>query len=253
MSFLSILVTLGVAHGLDIANFTDPKMKPEDFKVALAKWEAAMKVPRVPMSTLTCTNDFRSQLPSCLQYEPEWCWATAVAEIYGFFNPTVFSHESGGDCHGYECQVAGHILYPDDPQTCCQPGMMKQCGQRAGFPNETINAIAWTTGKPYAFDGPLSRQQLDNELSQGMPLAIGVTWSNGAGGHMLTLGGCAGGGQYYLHDPAGVEGGQANNYQTLSYDQILKYYPPNGARGVYGAWHQSFVYADSHAVNEIVV
>lgn len=208
-----------------------------------------MKAPPVNTSFLSCTADFRSRLPSCLQYQPEWCWATAVSELWGFFKPTTVPQSIHGNCHGAECQVAGHILYPNTPSKCCEPGMIDECGKRAGYPTDTIGSIQWTTGKTYAFsDFPLSQMSLDSELSKGYPIPIAVLWTNG-GGHMLTLAGCAGNGLYYLHDPAVGDGGQANFYQTLTYNQILEYHPPKVA-GATGRWSQTFTYASG---SEVVV
>lgn len=249
MKLLVIAVAASLAHGL---NMSVPMMSAIELKAAQAKWGANMEASPPDASTLTCTTDFRSQLPSCIQYEPEWCWATAVSEMWGFFNSEVRSHMSRGDCHGFECKIAGHVLYRDAPQKCCESSLKEHCGQRAGSLTDITGAIAWATGKTYGYrKSSLSQSELDSTLSMGYPVAIGVYWNTG-GGHMLTLGGCAGGGKYYLHDPAEGDGGQSNHYQTLTYQQILKYVPPSasGAGDVYGSWLATFVYSSGEATAE---
>jgi hypothetical protein len=199
-----------------------------------------------------------------MQYAPDWCWATAVAELSAFFKPQTFP-EKGNDCHGIECKIAGYKRDPSNAeaccngtkfcnanQTCCKSRIIgfptcqgscglfgkqvddnacrfDQCGAIGGNENDIVGAIRRLTGKDYAnkTDGPLTAAQLNTILSKGHPVIMVVMWTYG-GGHALTLGGCA--------PPAAADGNttyylhdplhEAGVYQSLSYDQVASYTPP---------------------------
>lgn len=210
-------------------------------------------------STSSCASDIRNSLPSCLQYAPEWCWATAVAEVAAFYKPNDYP-ASGNDCHNMECKIVGYKIDPSNEGICCNskhfcPIRYKccksvfsrhtvcrdrcaklflkavddgecykdHCASISAFPWDIVNAIQRLTGRAYAkkTDGPLSVEELDKILGKGHPVIIGVSCE--FGGHALTLGGCvAGGGPYYLHDPADKQG----SYQILTYEGVTEYAPP---------------------------
>lgn len=237
-------------------------MSPEDYAKASANWDKTMEAHRQVGSSNgagSCSSDIRDKFPSCLQYEPDWCWATAVAEAAHFWTPEKYP-EDKNDCHGVECKVVGHKRDPSSTTECCAAGCssgnvccknkilpvtgckdkcgifsnqvnnsicVKQdktvCGAIGGSSKDVTDGIMFLTGKTYLAKtkGPLSQDQLDALLSKGHPVIIAVFWTLG-GGHALTLGGCAGDGKYYLHDPEN----HAGSYQTLTYEQIALYVPP---------------------------
>jgi len=214
-----------------------------------------------------------------------WCWATGVAEIAHFWKPDQFP-EAKNDCHGVECKIVGHKKNPrstteccsagcSGSQVCCKNGLggstgcankcgmfssqvdkslcVKQdetvCGNLGGSPKDITDAIHWLTGKLYVArtSGPLSQDKLDKLMSKGHPVMIVVYWTTG-GGHALTLGGCAGSGKYYLHDPDN----HAGSYQTLTYDQVLLYVPPEAAQ-LKGKWMMTFYAEGDMAEDQEVI
>merc|ERR1712048_326208 len=196
-------------------------------------WEEVMAAHHVDTTRSTngtCVSDIREKFPACLQYEPAWCWATAVAEVAHFWNPSKYP-ETGSDCHGVECEIVGRKKDVDDPKACCGANA-DTCKDIAGSVEDITNGINWISGKTYKAytDGPLTQAQLDTLLSKGHPVVIAVFWERG-GGHALTLGGCTGGGSYYLHDPERKQG----SYQSLTYKEIALYVPPE-ANSLKGKW-----------------
>lgn len=103
-------------------------LSPEASKQAHANWNATMAAyrSRVSASTGTCASDLRKSLPACLQYEEDWCWATALAELASFFKPHDFPVR-GSDCHGVECKIAGYKRDPKHPEACCNGTATKFC------------------------------------------------------------------------------------------------------------------------------
>lgn len=210
-------------------------LSPAQYAEAVAQWEAAMAAHRQRNFTAgVCASDFRNNLPACLQYEPEWCWATAVAEIASFYNKQKYP-EPGNDCHGTECQVVGHKNNLADPDACCRD--KDSCGQITGTGQDIVNSIQWTVGQNYIWkgEGPMSQADIDNVLNKGHPVGINVVWEDGSR-HILTLGGCAASGSYFLHDPLNKEG----NYQTLTYEQVASYHPPWRPSQV-GKWMWTYI------------
>lgn len=246
---------------------------PELDRKARANWNATMTAHgRNRAFESTCSNDLRSQMPACMQYAEDWCWATAVAELAHFWKPKQFPEKSN-DCHGLECNVVSYKYGKDDqiccpnatepfcPGSCCRvpffgdaicSGSNKkcigfqreidqdacrsaQCGKIAGSADDILQAIQHSAGQTYdsKLDGPLTQTQLDTVLSKGHPLIISVFWTVG-GGHALTLAGC-GGGHYYLHDSLH----KAGVYQELTYEQVVMYVPPEKP-SLRGQWHETF-------------
>lgn len=245
-------------------------MSAVDFAKASANWNKTMEDHRQRgnlQSSGSCSSDIRKSFPACLQYEEQWCWATGVSEIAHFYKPDLFP-ETGSDCHGIECKIVGHKKNPDSKSECCQKGCAKDticcknllgsseceakcgafssevdssyctrqeeeaCGALSGSATDITEAIKWIAGETYKtkIDGPLTLEELDSLMSKGHPVIIGVMWTTG-GGHALTLGGCAGSGTYYLHDPEHHKG----EYQTLTYEQVALYVPPE-APSLQGKW-----------------
>lgn len=241
MKCATIALVVASAYGLE-----DIGLTPAETKVALAMWETAVAAPKTNLTLGSCSKDMRSKLPSCLQYQSEWCWATAVSEIWGFFDSSVHQKEQGGDCHGQECKIAGHILGAD----CCDETRNRRCDS-AGSGQNIVNAIKWATGQKYTQQNSLlSEEKLMSVLSNGAPVAIGVLWSSG-GGHILTIAGCDGKGNYYIHDPAAGDGGKSHHYQTLRYDDFVTYHPPASPRG-HGKWSLT-VFKDTSKSKVVVV
>lgn len=267
----AVLAIFVLAPGID--GWGMEPMSSDEWAAASANWARTIQAHREnnPKNG-TCSSDIRSSLPACLQYSKMWCWATGVAELAHFYRPTDFP-EAGDDCHGMECKIVGHKKNPALPHECCSDGCpdpsqlccrsmvggakcMDKCGGFSkqinasycakldkqgcalvgGSLQDVIDAIQWTSGQRYAVsqDGPLSQQQLDALLSKGHPVIIAVYWKGGSG-HALTLGGCAASGEYYLHDPLNHQG----SYQTLSYEQVASYIPPE-SKSLTGKWMRTF-------------
>lgn len=215
-----------------VRGWMDP-MSPERWEAARANWNATMEAyhqRKDSASQTSCASDIRRKFPACLQYAPDWCWATAVAELSAFFKPDDFP-EADNDCHGVECKIAGFKRDPTNAEACCNGtqfcgkavvgqrccetrvlgfptcqdkcGFLQktlddnacrfdQCGAIGGTDVDIVNAIKRLAGKDYAnkTDGPITQQQLNSILSKGHPVIMVVMWTLG-GGHAVTLGGCA--------------------------------------------------------------
>lgn len=257
MQFSMLLAMVAAAKGQNEVLFRD--MSVERFAKANVNWNRTIEAHGHPGALLgggTCSKDIRKAFPACLQYEPQWCWATAVAELAGFWKPKEYP-ETGSDCHGVECQV---VSTKHESQECCQIGCGASkptccknilgtseceatcgpfssptnatvcrdqdesvCGSIDGTLQDILDGITRYSEKKYVVkaDGPLAQRDLDALMNRGHPVIITVVWTTG-GGHALTLGGCAESGQYYLHDPEDQQGA----YQTLSYEQVASYVPP---------------------------
>lgn len=177
-------------------------------------------------------HDLRAKLPACLQAEPDWCWATGVAEIADFFgyhgprsnvsessfrDPTAYSHTH---CGGLVCQIVGAVHAPNDPGKCCRH--RDACGADTGTLWNAANTITTFSGKSYMpYTGFPSAAMLDTIFEKGFPVEMQVVWSSG-GGHMVILAGTDGRGRYYLHDPLN----RVQHYQVLTYEGLQTYTPP---------------------------
>lgn len=253
-------------------------MTSEEWTKASANWDQTMEAHRQSGNLRSgaggsCSSDIRSSFPACMQYSKMWCWATGVAELAHFYKPDDFP-DTGNDCHGMECKIVGHkknaslpheccsVGCPDPTQHCCKAWtggarcedkctgfgtkevnaslcakLDKQvCANIGGSNTDITDAIMFWAGKKYVVsqDGPLSQDQLDGLMMKGHPVIIAVYWKGG-GGHALTLAGCSGSGMYHLHDPMNHQG----SYQTLSYEQVASYVPPE-SKSLDGKWMRTF-------------
>lgn len=87
-------------------------MTSQEWARASANWDQTMEAHRhrgnlSSGAGASCSSDIRSSFPTCLQYQINWCWATAVAELAHFYKPDDFPI-IGNDCHGMECKIVGH-------------------------------------------------------------------------------------------------------------------------------------------------
>merc|ERR1711924_86409 len=94
----------------------------------MGNWNATMAAyrSRVPLQNGTCASALRNSLPACLQYESDWCWATALAEIAHFLKPEDFP-VAGSDCHGVEYAIVGYKRDPTQAEACCNGTAAEFC------------------------------------------------------------------------------------------------------------------------------
>jgi len=141
----------------------------------------------------TCSNDMRSSFPGCHQSGEMWCWATSVASVEEFYNG-----RTGDQCKGVECQVVSFTTGND----CCPfKSRTDECGERGGTVREITKAIQHFSGRSFTIaGGPLSEATLSAALQGGNPVILEVG-NDKAPNHIMTLHGCDGSGNYWLHDP----------------------------------------------------
>jgi hypothetical protein len=172
------------------------------------------------------------RMPTCYQICDEWCWAAVTTMAVGYYN--------GDDqtCEGVECQMPSMEFSGD----CCpwtnsctnSPQDRSSFCNNGGTPDQMADAAGRLTGGDFATYGALDQATLDSALMSGRPVMIAVYWQGG-GGHALMVGGCdEGNGQYYLHDPWGWYSNWPGDWQSLSYNQLLQYFAPDGGIGQWG-------------------
>jgi hypothetical protein len=191
-------------------------------------------------------------MPSCLQVEPDWCWATGVTEIARFFGyaapgmavDTAFLNASAytdNHCGGLECLVVGHMKNAADPTACCSD--RSNCATDGGTDQNEVDGISHLVGQQYAAYYPVSLRTTQSILNKTFaarkPAIMNVgwicpnsdfdpttdyplKWYESCGGHAVTLAGMDGMGRYYLHDPLN----RVNNYQALTMAELLTYSAP---------------------------
>eukprot|EP00435_Cladocopium_sp_Y103_P053773 s880_g17.t1 len=207
-----------------------------------------------------CFADLRASLPACMQYTPDWCWATVTAQLAGYFDPT-HNPESGDfenlgtgslnrevqraeNCLGeelfwagelaLECRVVGSQFAPSIMDACCSEDVEPKRSSYlcdTGADVKTIEkAIDWATSQSYtAHEGALTEDQLVHVLNKGHPVPYAVLWVDKntgmyMGGHIMLLGGCTGDGKYYLHDSLSNLT-RTNTWQALTHAELLEYSP----------------------------
>lgn len=140
-----------------------------------------------------CSNDMRNKFPGCHQSGSMWCWATAVAEVEEYYNG-----RTGDQCKGVECEVVSYT-YNDD---CCPFKDPKdECGSKGGTVTMIKNALKHFTGRSFTnAGGPLDEATLSATLQSGNPVIVEVG-DDRRPNHIMTLHGCDGSGNYWLHDP----------------------------------------------------
>jgi len=220
----------------------------EQIKRAMDIHKKVSQKPKGPLPS--CSVDLRHSLPACMQYTPDWCWATVTAQLAGYFDPT-HNPESGDfedlgtgslnrevqhaeSCLGEECRIVGSQFAPSIQAACCTEQVAParssyECDTGADV--DTIEkAIDWATSQSYkAHEGALSEEDLVRVLNQGHPVPYAVLWVDKAsgmfmGGHIMILGGCTGDGKYYLHDSLSNLT-RTSPWQELTHDELMQYNP----------------------------
>jgi len=236
----------GIQGGLVAENMTDQLVKLQENRALLQDFEKNGDL-------ASCTGDWTHKMPVCYQICNEWCWTTGVAMVTDYYKGSG-SCSKTGESGGFECKIASHEFN----QQCC-PYNTNSCNgteherpkgtcDRGGQKSQVLDAAQYFTGGKFNASGPLSQARLDSLLHSGSPVMIGTFWTRG-GGHLLTIGGCANG-KYFVHDPwrwYGDEGfKQPPDWQSLTYDQVLKYQSPNPK--LLGNWLWSFARIDEQVV-----
>ena len=232
------------------AVFDDFEYKPPSSTI-LPKVRDSTPPSPVKVKLPDCQVDLRPSLPACMQYTPETCWATAAAQLAGYFDPTHYPESqdfeklgtSGLDknlqwaqsCLGMECRVLGNIIKPNVMEACCtdevEPRRSSSQCRQAGYPEWIVKGIQFTSGQDYiSYPLPLTEEQLVKTLLRGHPMPFSIRYHNG-GGHTMMIGGCSGKGTYYVHDSLSNLT-MAPAWQELTYKEILDYNP-------YGQTHLS--------------
>ncbi len=239
------------------AVFDDFEYKPPSSTI-LPKVRDSTPPSPVKVKLPDCQVDLRPSLPACMQYTPETCWATAAAQLAGYFDPTHYPESqdfeklgtSGLDinlqraqsCLGMECRVLGNIIAPNIMEACCtdevEPRRSSSQCRQAGYPEWIVKGIRFTSGQDYiGYPRPLNEEQLVKTLLRGHPMPFSIRYTTG-GGHTMMIGGCSGKGTYYVHDslsnltitPA---------WQELTWEEILNY-NPYGQVALSQEWVQKF-------------
>lgn len=189
-------------------------------------------------------TDIRPRTPSCLQYQIDWCWATAISEVAAFYNKSYrvseLSDPRQRDCHCVECYVVGLV----NSASCCPPSPTRDvCRTMTGTDDDIKSGIKRTVGvdftEPAGYGGILSQHDLDRVVAKKQPMVLWIDWCPDIGqSHVLTMAGSDGNGTYYVHDPLNHELANVTPpfyYQQLSYDQIVHYVQPwqGGGKGVW--------------------
>jgi hypothetical protein len=183
-------------------------------------------------------GDFRCKLQPCLQYNPDWCWATSVSVIAGYYRPGEYPNhdDHGPNCRGVECRIVGEQHHPKDPSACCRN--KKLCATESGSYLDIVQALGRYTGIGWGVkQGIISQNLLTKILLDRHPMMVGVVWQNG-GGHVMVLGGTNGHGIFYLHDPFHPDG--RGSFQSLTYDQVVHYTIRYSGRTVFGTMNAYF-------------
>jgi len=197
-----------------------------------------------------CQVDLRSSLPACMQYTPDWCWATVTAQLAGYFDPT-HNPESGDyeklgtsglhenaqrseSCLGEECRIVGSQFAPSIMDACCsedvEPFRSSYLCDTGADVGTIEKAIDWATSQSYvAKEGPLKEEDLIAVLNKGHPVPYAVLWVDPdtgmyRGGHIMILGGCNGQGKYFLHDSLSNLT-RTDTWQELTHAELLDYNP----------------------------
>lgn len=170
-------------------------------------------------------GDMRSKIQGCLQYENEWCWATSIIIVAGYYDPDTYpNHDSAGpNCRGAVCKLVGEAHFPDDPDQCCQD---KDSCNQPGTGDDVVNMLTQDTGRPWVFVPTLSEDLLVQILQDENPVVFGIAYPDG-GGHVMVIVGTDGNGIFYVFDPFFVHG--RGSFQSLTYDGLLNYQTPGYA------------------------
>jgi len=188
-------------------------------------------------------GDMRAKMQGCLQYENEWCWATSITIVAGFYDPDTYpNHDSAGpNCRGTVCQIVGLAHYPDNPDQCCQD---KDSCNAPGTGADMIDMLGQFTPNSYVFLPTISEDLFVQILQDQNPVIYGIAYPDG-GGHIMTIAGTDGNGIFYLFDPFFVHG--RGSFQSLTFDGLLNYQTPGyvGEDPSFGSGTMNQVYVPS--------
>lgn len=170
-------------------------------------------------------SDMRDKIQGCLQYRDEWCWATSIIIVAGYYNPEAYpNHDSAGpNCRGATCKVVGDAHNPDNPEQCCEDN--DSCNA-PGTGADMVNMLSQFTGRAWSFLPSISEVLLVQVLQDQNPVVFGIAYPDG-GGHVMTIAGTDGNGIFYVFDPFFVSG--RGSFQSLTYNGLLNYQTPGYA------------------------
>jgi hypothetical protein len=194
-------------------------------------------------------GDMRTKIQGCLQYENEWCWATSITIVAGFYDPATYpNHDSAGpNCRGTVCWIVGVAHYPDDPDQCCQD---KDSCNQPGTGADIVNMLTQFTPKSWVFLPSISEELLARVLQDQNPVIYGIAYPGG-GGHVMTIVGTDGNGVFYVFDPFFVHG--RGSFQSLTYDGLVNYQTPGypGQDPSFGSGTMNQAYVPSQYANAL--
>mmetsp|Transcript_8727 Transcript_8727/g.26879 ORF Transcript_8727/g.26879 Transcript_8727/m.26879 type:complete len:309 (-) Transcript_8727:99-1025(-) len=240
-----------------------------------------LQVARQPYPPPTSSPlDIRTEVPACFQDKAEWCWATTLAEVAGFYNDSFVTYGKFGrqafywdtfwskavhySCFSVECYITGFVRNETEPYACCPPSPLstrnsEECWWKIGYPNDMINALAKLVGVHFTAttwkgNGVLSQADLDKVIAKQQPIILEIEWCAGSW-HYVTLAGSNGQGKYYLHDPNYVptdlsvfESELVLGYQELTYDEVVQYTQPGPHSAGQGRWKWTAYISDPDLV-----
>lgn len=186
-------------------------------------------------------SDMRCKLQACLQYQEDWCWATSVAIVSGYYLPGMYPNggPGGPNCHGFECKIVGSKFFPSDPNRCCEDKDSCSTGS-GGTGTDIINGLTQYTGLSWSYVPPakITQEFFERVLSDRNVMVMGVAWAEGSG-HVMVVGGTDGQGTFYLHDPYNIKG--KGSFQSLSWKELVNYNQTYYGKIHHGTMNQAYV------------
>lgn len=147
------------------------------------------------------------------QEQDMWCWAAVAASLCVFYQD---------DTGRKQCDLANRFLEPvRNGVDCCSNGSSADCNVTFSFP-DAIDELGHFDS---TLSGPLSFEDVGNQISANRPVAVRIKFADSSG-HVIVLAGSeetSDGRQWVkVADPSGASG----NLVTLEYKDVVDNYRP---------------------------